>query len=205
MKNGKPNKVRNYFSSVATKYHNSYETETPLTIRLKKVIEMLGKHDIVRIKSFLDIGCGTGELARRIYSVNKCKVNAVDLSKDMIKVAKSLTPRNFKIKFSTGNIEKLDFADESFDTVTSVGVFEYLENDENALKQIHRILKDDGVVIIELRNELFSLFSMNRHTINLFLKRAGLNELKINDGYPFKRRAHNPFSFKRKAEKMGFK
>ena len=45
------------------------------------------------------------------------------------------------------DVEKLTFADESFDMCTSLEVFEHVENDIQGFKEIHRVLKKNGCFI----------------------------------------------------------
>ncbi|MBE9549347.1 MAG: class I SAM-dependent methyltransferase [Proteobacteria bacterium] len=45
------------------------------------------------------------------------------------------------------NVEKLSFPDQSFDICTSLEVFEHVENDLAGFREIHRVLKVNGVFI----------------------------------------------------------
>jgi len=45
------------------------------------------------------------------------------------------------------NVENLTFDDDSFDICTSLEVFEHVENDLKGFKEIHRVLKTNGVYI----------------------------------------------------------
>ncbi len=45
-----------------------------------------------------------------------------------------------------GNIEHTDFEDKYFDRIVSYGVHEHVKDDLQGLREIHRILKDDGIV-----------------------------------------------------------
>ncbi len=48
-----------------------------------------------------------------------------------------------------GDIEKgLDYEDRSFDSILCIEVFEYLDSYEKAIKEISRLLKNDGIAII---------------------------------------------------------
>jgi hypothetical protein len=60
-----------------------------------------------------------------------------------------------------------------FDAVLCIGVAPHLpEEAESALlRNLHQALRPGGTVILEARNELFSLFTLNRYSHELFLKR----------------------------------
>ncbi len=60
-----------------------------------------------------------------------------------------------------------------FDLALCVGVAPHLPEGEEAtlLRNLHAALRPGGSVILEARNELFSLFTLNRYSHELFLKR----------------------------------
>jgi len=92
----------------------------------------------------LDIGCGTGELAKTLSDKAK-HIDAIDLSPVMIEQAikrHSAENINFKV---------VDFNDidetQKYDCIVSVAAFHHLELDV-ALTKINRILKPAGIIII---------------------------------------------------------
>jgi hypothetical protein len=60
-----------------------------------------------------------------------------------------------------------------FDAVLCVGVAPHLPEggESTLLRNLHQALRPGGTVILEARNELFSLFTLNRYSHELFLKR----------------------------------
>lgn len=95
----------------------------------------------------LEIGCGTGTL----WLENKDKIPKdieiilSDVSKEMIKTSKeNLSGFSMIKKFLIADCYQLPFADNSFDIVIINHVLMYLEDVDNALKEIHRILKKGG-------------------------------------------------------------
>ena len=53
-------------------------------------------------------------------------------------------------RVETGNIESLNFADNTFDLVVCFGVIHHTLSPETAVKEIFRVLKDDGQALITL-------------------------------------------------------
>jgi ubiquinone/menaquinone biosynthesis C-methylase UbiE len=48
------------------------------------------------------------------------------------------------------DVEQLTFAAESFDLVTSNGVFEHVNHDERGYREIHRVLRRGGAMIMSV-------------------------------------------------------
>lgn len=90
----------------------------------------------------LDIGCGDGEFTQVVSEKFRCSdITAVDTS-----VPKSLTDDN--IEFIEGHAEQLPFSDESFDLVIAVLSLHHWKDKEKGLKEIFRVLKRNGSLII---------------------------------------------------------
>lgn len=114
--------------------------------------------DLLKCKeggTILDIGCGPGEMLRDLLEKGFA-VHGVDISEGMLRVASdNLADNDGKRKFTLqcGNIEALHFRDKSFDAVICAGVIEYLDSDDVALQELNRILKNNGSLIITVRNK----------------------------------------------------
>jgi len=100
-------------------------------------------------KSILDYGCGNGTFCRFLYA-NNAIVTGVDISENMIKVAKEDYPDN--ISYSQISSGTLDFLPEgSFDFVISNFVFCTISTRQeiiNVMKSIIRVLKNAGSFLI---------------------------------------------------------
>ena len=99
----------------------------------------------------LDVGCGTGLLAKELSSYNFQNLHGIDISKESLKVAEKL---NIYQRLSVEQLgEKLNFADNSFDAWVSSGVFTRKQVPINAFDELIRILKPNGLIMIALRVE----------------------------------------------------
>lgn len=94
----------------------------------------------------LDIGCGTGNLTRRIehYVSKKGFIVGLDLSRKMIDVAKKKTKF---ANFVTALGEKLPFVDSSFDLVVGIAILHHLPELGGFFEEISRILKRKGKIV----------------------------------------------------------
>jgi ubiquinone/menaquinone biosynthesis C-methylase UbiE len=97
----------------------------------------------------LEIGTGTGNIAFAIAG-NVRKITAIDSAPEMIRVAKEKQNENqiHNVEFSSGNIKHLRYKDKSWAFVIAANVLHLVEKPGEAMKEIRRILKDDGKAIV---------------------------------------------------------
>ncbi|MFC0274488.1 class I SAM-dependent methyltransferase [Metabacillus herbersteinensis] len=106
-------------------------------------------------KKILDAGCGEGYLSR-ILAQSGASVVAVDYSKKMLEIAEQKTSDNLKITYHHGNCENLDFLEEqSFNLIISNMVIQDLENYQEAIQEMHRLLVDGGCFIFSILHPCF--------------------------------------------------
>ena len=108
-------------------------------------------------KIVLEIGCGTGNGSKLIKKYFQAKsVYATDLDKKMIDIAKKRNKDN-SISFEVQNATTLKYKDNYFDAVFDLGVIHHIPNWKDCLKELKRVLKPKGHLIIEdLSIETFS-------------------------------------------------
>jgi ubiquinone/menaquinone biosynthesis C-methylase UbiE len=94
----------------------------------------------------LDIGCGTGAFLRALTDL-VVQADGVDLSQGMIDQAIKRSWSNPKLHFTKINGPQLPFADDTFDVVTSVLSFRYLDWDP-VIAEILRVLKPGGRLLV---------------------------------------------------------
>ncbi|KKP69545.1 hypothetical protein A2X44_03360 [candidate division CPR3 bacterium GWF2_35_18] len=92
----------------------------------------------------LDFGCGDGSFLET-FSVKRWDRYGIDASLSAYKLSKK---RDLKVDCYKS--EKLKYADQFFDVITLNHVLEHLEIPEQILKELKRILKDDGILYLEL-------------------------------------------------------
>jgi 2-polyprenyl-3-methyl-5-hydroxy-6-metoxy-1,4-benzoquinol methylase len=97
----------------------------------------------------LDIGCNKGFILSSAAH-DGCEVYGIDLVEEVTIPFKNTFPQFSKNIYSKKFCEVgRDFADNTFDIITAIDVVEHFEDPVSDLKQIHRILSNDGVVIIQ--------------------------------------------------------
>lgn len=114
----------------------------------KKCIQRL---DLKEDHVVLEIGPGPGYFSvDTAKALKKGKLVLLDIQQEMLDIAKKrLQKRKIEnVEYILCDSVKFDFGDESFDRVFMVTVIGEIKNKENYLSEIHRILKNDGVLSI---------------------------------------------------------
>ena len=101
----------------------------------------------------LDLACGQGRTSMFLHKTYGCDVTGIDKSEELIAKAKQALPAALapSVRFETGDALHLPFPDASFDRVIAQDFFILIDDMDQALAEIHRVLKPGGVfVAIEL-------------------------------------------------------
>ena len=121
---------------------------------------------------WLDVGAGDGGYMRElIRKTNRLKTSEVDL-----------------------DVDRYEFGDGKFDLVTSIDVIEHLYNPLFHLLEVRRILKDDGILILNTCNDYSLIYKVehllsrkykghfhqfSKFDLRCILKRAGFKILEF--------------------------
>lgn len=100
---------------------------------------------VVKGKTVLELAAGTGLIAKNIVNA-AAHIEAADASVEMIAEAKR-NNQSAKLYFSVQDMFCLPYADKSFDVVIVSNALHIVPQPEKALAEIHRVLRDDGVLI----------------------------------------------------------
>lgn len=106
----------------------------------------------------LDAGCGTGRHLRELAKIPGLKIVGIDKNeKDLRDAGQSLKDVKEIFGYPNNNssvmkadINKLPFADESFDCVICSEVLEHIPRHHDALQELVRVLKPQGDLIISV-------------------------------------------------------
>ena len=104
----------------------------------------------------LDVGCGSGWASRLMAQrASKGRVVGIDISDEMVKVARDSSTSFSNIQYRVASAEKLPYADADFSHAFSMESLYYYEDMLIALKEIARVLEPDGmfVCVVDLYEE----------------------------------------------------
>ncbi len=135
-------------------------------------------------KTVLEIGCGPGGNLIEVSKKNPAKLTGVDISEDMISLAKNKVPNHVSVVKTNGT--KLNFEDKSFDIVFTATVLQH-NTDEAMLKslisEICRVSSDKIYLFERIENQIkgdnlclgrpvdYYTKLMNNHSFNLKSKK----------------------------------
>ena len=124
---------------------------------------------VVKAKTVLELATGTGLIAKSIVNA-AAHIEATDASAEMIAEAKRGN-QSAKLHFSVQDMFCLPYADKSFDVVIVSNALHIVPQPEKALAEIHRVLRDDGVLIAPTFTHAGNSFSGKVRAF--FMKLAG--------------------------------
>lgn len=155
-------------------YENYYKDAEFTDERYRWIIENFFAS--TKDKTILEIGCGTGTLLNLLRKKNK--VYGVDASKTGIEKAKSKNIESYLLDVNTAI---LPFADDYFDITICLETIEHLENPYHCLKEIRRVLKKNGQLLISIPNPkmLHPYFYPSLFTTNNFKQLLAITSFRV--------------------------
>ncbi len=111
-----------------------------------RMIRRMGRRDVRRVA---DLATGTGDIARRLAGAYPgAEIIGIDLSEEMLRRARRLTrgalPRDGRVRFIPGDMNRLPLADSSVDLVTGGYALRNAPDLAQALREVRRVLRPGG-------------------------------------------------------------
>jgi 2-polyprenyl-3-methyl-5-hydroxy-6-metoxy-1,4-benzoquinol methylase len=141
-------------------------------------------------KKCLEIGCDKGVTSYFLRKGGGLWLST-DIDRNNVETTKRLVKENV-LYFGEG---KLPFLNRSFDMILAIDTLEHIEDDEGFLKDLHRILKDEGTLYISVPCSGSTLF------LNKMAQKAGMTL----DYYGHKREGYSKEALKEKLHKTSFR
>jgi len=103
----------------------------------------------------LDVGCGGG-FSCEFMAARGVLVSGIDQSAKCIQAAqKHAESSGFNIDYRQAVAENIPDGDATFDVVVCVDVLEHVENVEQVISEVYRVLKPDGLFLFDTINRTF--------------------------------------------------
>jgi len=140
-------KSKDFFPAVFSRHADAYQRRLEAIMARgeapgrARVIELAGARPGMRI---LDLACGPGNLSRRLAAqvAPGGELVGIDLAPGMIELARSAAFPN--ARFEVMDIERLAFAEATFDAVVCGHGLQFVPDLGRALREAHRVLKAGG-------------------------------------------------------------
>lgn len=140
-------------------FDKNFSTKGPENYE-KYFVPVIGKplaEDLVKIANFspgekvLDVACGTGIIARLAREKVKPNgsVEGLDVNPGMLALARSIN-KNTSSEWYEANAEAMPLADNLYDVVICQMGLQFMEDKVVALKEMKRVLKQDGRLLFNL-------------------------------------------------------
>ena len=126
--------IKEFFDSIAPKWDNE-------PIADKKILDTILDNGGIRENiDILDVACGTGVLFPYYLERNVKSITAIDLSPEMVKIAKSKFPQANVICGDAENI----ILDKQFDAIMIYNAFPHFPEPEKVIENLSKALKTGG-------------------------------------------------------------
>ena len=126
--------IKEFFDSIAPKWDNE-------PIADKKILDIILDNGGIRENiDILDVACGTGVLFPYYLHRNVKSITAIDLSPEMVKIAKSKFPQANVICGDAENI----ILDKQFDAIMIYNAFPHFPEPEKVIESLSKALKTGG-------------------------------------------------------------
>ncbi|MFQ5850574.1 MAG: methyltransferase domain-containing protein [Candidatus Binatia bacterium] len=179
---------RNFYEYYLTD-KNVHESMYDLRRMLRRTAVVTALDVLVPEAVVVDIGCGVGDMVGAVGP--HCKKIGIEYSSGHLRLAKKLDVSG--VSFIQGSVVTLPLASSSVDAVVFLEVMEHLPDDRSALREIARVLKPGGQLIISVPStyyfhDYFALIGHYRHygreKLVQLLREANLQVTRYIDYHP---------------------
>jgi ubiquinone/menaquinone biosynthesis C-methylase UbiE len=139
----------------------TYDELRPADALWQETIDALVRLGDLAGRRVLDVGCGTGRLAAVLAERYHARVWGVDVSSEMLAVARERLPAGVGLK--VGRAEELPFRDRSFERAAMTLVVHHLDR-ARAFPELRRVLREDGrLAFLTFDPAQFAGYYLNRY------------------------------------------
>lgn len=129
------------------------EVDPAFAKRSRYIVRAIKK---IKPRKLLDAGCGRGFYVKLLTYLSFPKeIAGIDISDTYLKKAAHITEGDKRVQLKQGSVYELPYEDNYFDCVISSEVLEHLDDDDIAVKELYRVLKPDGTLVVTVPHKRF--------------------------------------------------
>jgi SAM-dependent methyltransferase len=215
--------VRDCYAGWSKSYYDDYySADAPYPpVHRDLVIRLLREAGARRI---LDAGCGPASFLRELVD-EEVELAGFDLTTEMVDEARAVLAGRGEIWQGSVLDPNAFRRGAPYDAAVCIGVLPHVAEgeDELVLANLRASVRDGGLVVVEARNALFALLTLNRHSRDLFVetliddpelarltaeeldKRFRIDLPPVRDYDRIRSRTHNPILLEQQFETVGFR
>ena len=180
------NNMINNKKELFDRWANSYDWTFPSFIYQAIHKRLLSQVELSANANVLDLGCGTGRLLNRLANqFPEITGTGLDLSPQMLRVARQNNRHRPRLIYLEGNAENLPFVEGQFDAVFNTISFLHYPQPDQVLKEVARVLSSGGkfyLVDITFNNSSSCQITPHSHTAVRFYSQKQREEMGNNAG-----------------------
>tara|TARA_B100000424_G_scaffold70450_1_gene52224 strand:+ start:407 stop:1039 length:633 start_codon:yes stop_codon:yes gene_type:complete len=162
------NRLTEVYRDWAKKY--DYDNDHVLgTVSQPKSVNLLSTRLKDKTAKIIDVGCGTGLVGEKLKAKDFIYFDGLDISKDMLSIAKSRGYRNLFL----GSLNKqLPVLDDAYDAAMCIGVFTHGHVSSDRFNELCRIVKPGGYVCFTINEGVFEEYGFKEMIAEFQLNKA---------------------------------
>ena len=162
------NRLTKVYKDWAKKY--DYDNDYVLgTVSQSKSVNLLSTRLKNKAAKIIDVGCGTGLVGEKLKAKDFIYFDGIDISKDMLSIAKSRGYRNLFL----GSLNKqLPVLDDAYDAAMCIGVFTHGHVSSDGFNELCRIVKPGGYVCFTINEGVFEEYGFKEMIAEFQLNKA---------------------------------
>ena len=162
------NRLTEVYRDWAKKY--DYDNDHVLgTVSQPKSVNLLSTRLKDKTAKIIDVGCGTGLVGENLKAKDFIYFDGLDISKDMLSIAKSRGYRNLFL----GSLNKqLPVLDDAYDAAMCIGVFTHGHVSSDRFNELCRIVKPGGYVCFTINEGVFEKYGFKEMIAEFQLNKA---------------------------------
>ena len=162
------NRLTEVYRDWAKKY--DYDNDHVLgTVSQPKSVNLLSTRLKDKTAKIIDVGCGTGLVGEKLKAKDFIYFDGIDISEDMLEIAKSRGYRNLFL----GSLNKqLPVLDDAYDAAMCIGVFTHGHVSSDGFNELCRIVKPGGYVCFTINEGVFEEYGFKDMIAEFQLNKA---------------------------------